>query len=81
MYQINDNELLYLIYDGQEDAIGILFEKYTERRAEKTRNNFRSVMSYFKTMNDFYVEVNWEIHIPVLSFLCPRDKIKVCKFK
>lgn len=28
MYQCNDNELLYLIYEGEEEALGILIEKY-----------------------------------------------------
>lgn len=62
-----------------KEILTYLFDKYSERRLFKVNRNFREVMSYFKTMKDFYVEVNWEIHIPVLSFLCPKDKIKVWK--
>ena len=36
-------------------------------------------MKYFKQMKDFYVELEWKIEIPVLSFLCPKDRIKIWK--
>lgn len=30
-------------------------------------------------MKDFYVEMNWEVNVPIFSFLCPKDKCLIWK--
>lgn len=57
----------------------ILYDYYCIRQKFKMERNCKEVSNYFSTMKDFYVEMNWEVHIPVLSFLCPKDTCKMWK--
>ena len=62
-----------------KEIVELLYESYCKRQKEKMDRNCREVSLYFSTMKDFYVEMNWEVHIPILSFLCPKDTCKVWK--
>ena len=63
-----DEELVRLIYD--------CYLKSREKKVEKNNNN---LAQYLGSMKDLYIELRWKVSIPLLSFLCPNDLIKVWK--
>ena len=65
---------------GDKEMVEILYRFYSKRREEKIKTKFLLIANYFKNMNDFYVEIKWKVKIPLLSFLCPNDTIKITKF-
>jgi hypothetical protein len=65
---------------GDKEMVEILYRFYLKRREEKIKTKFLLIANYFKNMNDFYVELKWKVKIPLLSFLCPNDTIKITKF-
>ena len=69
---------LAISYENRE-LVSILYDKYVKRRSEKFRRNLREISNYFKGMNDFYVELKWKVHVPLLSFLCPNDVCPIWK--
>jgi hypothetical protein len=34
---------------------------------------------FLSRIPNFYLEMNWEVHVPLLSFLCPNDSCKIWK--
>ncbi len=64
---------------NNKEIVSILYDRYVKRRSEKFRRNLRQISNYFKTMNDFYVELKWKVHVPLLSFLCPYDVCPIWK--
>ena len=64
---------------NNKEIVSILYDRYVKRRAEKFRRNLRQISNYFKGMNDFYVEIKWKVHVPLLSFLCPNDVCPIWK--
>jgi RNA polymerase sporulation-specific sigma factor len=52
IYQYNDSELLYLMYEDCEIALGILFNKYSNL-IKKRLSDFRI---HAKNYDDFYQE-------------------------
>ena len=69
---------LAISYENRE-LVSILYDKYVKRRSEKFRRNLREISNYFKGMHDFYVELKWKVHVPLLSFLCPNDVCPIWK--
>ena len=65
---------------GDKEMVEILYRFYLKRREEKIKTKTLLIANYFKNMNDFYVEIKWKVKIPLLSFLCPNDTIKITKF-
>jgi hypothetical protein len=42
-------------------------------------NNKKRGHSFLSQINDFYLEMKWEVHIPLLSMFCPHDTCKIWK--
>lgn len=64
----NDEEMVRLIYDF-----------YLKSREKKIEDNNKNISQYLGTMKDLYIELKWKVSIPLLSFLCPNDVIKIWK--
>ena len=64
---------------GNKEIVRLLYKFYLKRTQEKFNNRANTVTNYFKKMPDFYMEIKWKVSIPLLSFLCPNDVIKIWK--
>ena len=64
---------------GNKDIVRLLYKFYLKRNQEKFSNRATTISNYFKKMPDFYMEIKWKVTIPLLSFLCPNDVIKIWK--
>ena len=65
-------------YDDEE-LIRLIYDFYLKSRSKKVKSNNEKVGEYLKTMKDLYIELKWKVSIPLLSFLCPNDTIKIWK--
>ena len=64
---------------GNKEIVRLLYKFYLKRNQEKFSNRAKTISSYFQKMPDFYMEIKWKVTIPLLSFLCPNDVIKIWK--
>ena len=60
--------------------VEMLFKNYLIRREERFKSRALTISNYFQNMKDFYVELKWKVKIPLLSWLCPNDVIKITKY-
>ena len=67
-------------YDDEE-MIRMIYDFYLKSRIEKVKKNNANLANYLRTMKDLYIELKWKVSIPILSFLCPNDVIKIWKSK
>lgn len=65
---------------GDKEMVEIIYRYYLKRRKEKMHSRTLIIADYFKKMQNFYVEFNWKVKIPLFSFLCPNDIIKITKY-
>ena len=65
-------------YDDEE-MIRMIYDFYLKSRIEKVKNNNQNLAQYLKSMKDLYIELKWKVSIPLFSFLCPNDVIKIWK--
>ena len=65
-------------YDDEE-MIRMIYDFYLKSRMEKVKNNNQNLAQYLKSMKDLYIELKWKVSIPLFSFLCPNDVIKIWK--
>ena len=64
---------------GDKEMVEMLFKNYLIRREERFKSRALTISNYFQNMKDFYVELKWKVKIPLLSWLCPNDVIKITK--
>jgi hypothetical protein len=67
-------------YDDEE-LIRMMYDFYLENRIERVKRNNQKISNYLSSMKDLYIELKWKVSIPLLSFLCPNDVIKIWKKK
>ena len=65
---------------GDREMVEILYRAYLKRREERIKSRTQIIANYFEKMRDFYVELKWKVKIPLLSWLCPNDVIKMTKY-
>jgi hypothetical protein len=61
------------------EVVCLLYDFLLNRRKNKIIKNKKRAGKFLSTMPDFYLEMNWDVHIPVLAFLCPKDTCKIYK--
>ena len=59
----------------------MIYDFYLKSRIIKVRNNNKELADCLIKMKDLYIELKWKVSIPILSFLCPNDVIKIWKRK
>ena len=64
---------------GDEQMVRLMYDFYLKSRIRKVANNNNYLSHYLGTMRDLYIELKWKVYIPLLSFLCPDDVIKIWK--
>ena len=64
---------------NDEEIIRMMYDFYLKSREERHERNHKKLGNYLKTMKDLYIELKWKVKIPLLSFLCPNDVIKIWK--
>ena len=67
-------------YDDEE-LIRMMYDFYLQNRIERVKRNNIKISTYLSSMKDLYIELKWKVSIPLLSFLCPNDVIKIWKKK
>ena len=67
-------------YDDEE-LIRMIYDFYLQNRIERVKKNNIKISNYLSSMKDLYIELKWKVSIPLLSFLCPNDVIKIWKKK
>ena len=67
-------------YDDEE-LIRMMYDFYLQNRIERVKKNNIKISNYLSSMKDLYIELKWKVSIPLLSFLCPNDVIKIWKKK
>jgi hypothetical protein len=67
---IEDNELVTLI-----------FEFLLKRREKKIERNKRRIQKVMSLIPDFYLEMFWEVNIPLVKYFCPNDTCKIWKYQ
>jgi hypothetical protein len=67
-------------YDDEE-IIRMMYNFYLKSREERIKRNNKKIAECLGTMKDLYMELKWKVSIPILSFLCPNDVIKIWKRK
>ena len=67
-------------YDDEE-MVRMMYDFYLENRIERVKRNNQKISNYLSSMKDLYIELKWKVSIPLLSFLCPNDVIKIWKKK
>ena len=67
-------------YDDEE-LIRLIYDYYLKSRIVKVSNNNKELANCLIKMKDLYIELKWKVTIPLLSFLCPNDVIKIWKRK
>ena len=65
-------------YDDEE-LIRMIYDFYLKSRIVKVKNNNDELAKCLGNMKDLYIELKWKVSIPLLSFLCPNDVIKIWK--
>ena len=65
-------------YDD-EDMVRMMYNFYLQSRTERFKQNNKKISDYLRTMRDLYIELKWKVQIPLLSFLCPNDVIRIWK--
>jgi hypothetical protein len=61
------------------DYVRILYNYMLLKRKVKMSHNKKRGHSFLSQINDFYLEMKWEVHIPLLSMFCPHDTCKIWK--
>ena len=64
---------------GDEEMARIIYNFYLKTREKRVDTNNKNVAKSLGEMNDLYIELKWKVSIPLLSFLCPNDVIKIWK--
>ena len=59
--------------------VRLMYDFYLKSRIRKVDNNNKQLSNYLGKMRDLYIELKWKVYIPLLSFLCPDDVIKIWK--
>jgi hypothetical protein len=67
-------------YDDEE-MVRMMYDFYLQNRIERVKRNNIKISNYLSSMKDLYIELKWKVSIPLLSFLCPNDLIKIWKKK
>lgn len=62
-----------------EQAIMLIFEFLVRRRQKKIERNEIKAGNFLSKIPDIYLEMTWEVNVPLLKFLCPHDTCKLWK--
>ena len=65
---------------SDKEMVEMIYRNYLKRREERFKSRALIISNYFQNMKDFYVELKWKVKIPLLSWLCPNDIIKMTKY-
>jgi hypothetical protein len=63
------------------EAVCLIFEHLLKRRKTKIIKNLERTSMFLSIIPNFYMEMNWEINVPLIGFLCPKDTCKIWKFE
>jgi hypothetical protein len=61
------------------ETICLLFEYILKKKQEKNAKTVNLLCSFLNQSQDFYMEMKWEVKVPMFSFLCPSDICKIWK--
>lgn len=62
------------------DAICLIYDNLLKRRSIKISRNLEKASIFLSKIPNFYFEMNWEVNVPLLGFLCPKDTCKIWKY-
>jgi hypothetical protein len=62
------------------ESICMMFDYIHTKKLEKAIQSIEIISRLITQMQNFYIEMKWEIKVPLLSFLCPSDICKIYKF-
>ena len=51
-----------------------------KRRNSKIIKNLEKAATFLSMIPNFYMEMNWEVNVPLLGFLCPKDTCNIWKY-
>lgn len=63
------------------EAVSLLFDYIFSKRQKKIKEFKEKASTFLKKIPNFYMEMKWEVNIPLLSFLCPSDLCKIWKYE
>ena len=61
------------------DAIRLIYYYMLKRRQLKIMRNISRVTKFLAQIPDFYIEMKWDVNVPLLSAFCPNDVCKIHK--
>jgi hypothetical protein len=64
-----------------EECVDLIYNHLVKRRNEKIIRNKQRASQFLNAIPDFYIEMNWEVNVPLMGFLCPKDTCKIWKYK
>ena len=62
-----------------KEFVRMIYDFYLEVRRKRGKENYKKLGEYLSSMKDLYIELDWKVTIPIFSFLCPNDTIKLWK--
>lgn len=73
------NAMEIAVSNNDLESIIIIYEYILKRREKKILHNKERAIQFLSTIPDFYLEMTWEVQVPLLGFMCPSDKCKIWK--
>jgi hypothetical protein len=61
------------------DFVRVLYNYMLLKRKFKMTTNKKRGHSFLSQIDDFYLEMKWEVHVPLLSVFCPHDTCRIWK--
>jgi hypothetical protein len=62
------------------ETICLLVEYILKKKHERIEKGKIKIQQFLNNMQNFYIEMKWEVRVPLFSFLCPSDICKIWKF-
>jgi hypothetical protein len=62
------------------ESVRIIYESLLKRRKAKIKKNSDRLSNFLSLMPNFYLEMNWQVNIPGLSYFLPRDTCQLWKY-
>jgi hypothetical protein len=63
------------------ESVCLIYEHLLKRRSAKIKRNLERTSMFLSIIPNFYMEMNWEVNVPLIGFLCPKDTCKIWKFE
>ena len=78
----SDKQTAFEIAQSNEDleAVCLMYDFLLERRNKKILKNIEKAKVVLSQNPNFYMEMKWEVTVPLFSYFCPSDICKIWKY-